>query len=60
MAEKKSFLLRLDRELYDELRRQAASELRSTNGQIEYVLRWWIQKQRGKNAGSEKMSSDSN
>lgn len=39
MAERKSFLLRIDPELYDELARWAADELRSLNGQIEFVLR---------------------
>lgn len=39
MAERKPFLLRLDDKLYEELRRWAESELRSVNGQIEYILR---------------------
>lgn len=39
MREKKRFLLRLDAEVYDALERWAAGELRSVNGQIEYVLR---------------------
>lgn len=39
MAERKGFPLRLDPELYDELQRWAAAELRSVNGQIEYLLR---------------------
>jgi len=51
MAEKKSFLLRLDREVYDELRRWAASDLRSVNGQIEYILRLWIRERRGPKTG---------
>jgi hypothetical protein len=37
--ERKSFLLRLPPELWKELERWAADELRSVNGQIEYVLR---------------------
>jgi hypothetical protein len=37
--DKKSFLLRLPPELWKELERWAAEELRSVNGQIEYVLR---------------------
>ena len=36
---KKSFLLRLSPELYDPLARWAADELRSLNGQIEFLLR---------------------
>ena len=39
MAERKPFLLRLDDKLYEELRRWADAELRSVNGQIEYILR---------------------
>ncbi|HQL94756.1 MAG TPA: Arc family DNA-binding protein, partial [Candidatus Hydrogenedentes bacterium] len=39
MAEKKSFLLRLPPELLEDLNRWAADELRSLNGQIEYLLR---------------------
>jgi len=37
--ERKSFLLRLPPELWKEIERWAADELRSVNGQIEYVLR---------------------
>ncbi len=47
MAERKSFLLRLPPELMDELSRWAKDELRSQNGQIEYVLRDAVRKQRG-------------
>jgi hypothetical protein len=36
---RKSFLLRIDEALYDELKRWADDELRSVNGQIEYLLR---------------------
>ena len=39
MAERKSILLRLDPAVHDALARWAAAELRSTNAQIEYVLR---------------------
>ena len=37
--ERKSFLLRLPPELWKELEKWAADELRSVNWQIEYVLR---------------------
>ena len=46
MAEKKPFLLRLPPELMDALNRWAADELRSLNGQIEYVLREAVRKRR--------------
>ena len=39
MAEKKAFLLRVDRALLDALQRWADDELRSVNAQIEFVLR---------------------
>ncbi len=45
-GEKKRFLLRLDEELYATLERWAADELRSVNGQIEYLL-----KEAARNAG---------
>ena len=38
MASRKSFLLRIPPELYEALERWAADELRSVNGQIEYLL----------------------
>jgi hypothetical protein len=39
VAERKSFLLRMDPEVYDSLQRWAADELRSLNAQIEFLLR---------------------
>jgi hypothetical protein len=38
VAPRKSYLLRIPPELYDELERWAADELRSVNAQIEYLL----------------------
>jgi hypothetical protein len=38
-VERKQFPLRLPRDLWVELERWAADELRSVNGQIEYLLR---------------------
>ena len=38
MAEKKKFLLRLDPAVHEALERWAADELRSVNGQIEFLL----------------------
>ena len=43
MAERKPFLLRIDREVLDALQRWGADELRSVNGQIEFVLRRALQ-----------------
>jgi hypothetical protein len=39
VAARKSFLLRLDPAVHDALARWANDELRSTNAQIEFVLR---------------------
>jgi hypothetical protein len=39
MASKKKFLLRIDEDLWDDLQAWADDELRSVNGQIEYLLR---------------------
>jgi len=39
MAERKAFLLRIDPELLTALQRLADDELRSLNGQIEFLLR---------------------
>ena len=38
MAERKKFLLRISPALWEELNRWAASEFRSVNGQIEFLL----------------------
>jgi hypothetical protein len=38
LAERKAFLLRVDPLLYASLEKWAADELRSVNGQIEYLL----------------------
>jgi hypothetical protein len=46
MADRKSFLLRLPEELYDELNRWAKDDLRSLNAQIEWLLRDAVRKQR--------------
>ena len=39
MAERKPFLLRIDRDIIDALQRWADDDLRSLNGQIEFLLR---------------------
>jgi hypothetical protein len=39
MEPRKSFLLRIDPELWKELEAWAQMELRSVNGQIEYLLK---------------------
>ena len=44
--ERKSFLLRLPPDLWKDLEKWAADELRSVNAQIEYVLRQAIAKRK--------------
>ncbi len=39
MAEKKSILLRISPELWEQLNRWAKDDLRSLNAQIEFILR---------------------
>lgn len=39
MANKKSYLLRIDPELFEAVQRWAADELRSANGQLEFIVR---------------------
>jgi len=54
MADRKSFLLRIDAELWAGLEAWAQDELRSVNGQIEFLLRQAVQKRKGtKAAGHE-------
>jgi len=53
VAERKAFLLRIDPELYDALQRWASDELRSLNGQIEYLLRRSL-KESGRIASSDR------
>jgi hypothetical protein len=43
LAERKPFLLRIDRDILDALQRWADDDLRSLNGQIEFVLRRSLQ-----------------
>lgn len=38
MAKKKSFVLRIDPDVYDAIEKWAAQEFRSANGQIEWVI----------------------
>jgi hypothetical protein len=37
VADRKAFLLRMDRQLLDALQRWANDDLRSVNGQVEFV-----------------------
>jgi hypothetical protein len=44
---RKQFLLRIDPELWNDLERWAADDLRSVNAQIEWLLREAVRKRRG-------------
>jgi hypothetical protein len=62
MPERKPFLLPIDPQLWAELEAWAQDELRSVNGQIEYLLRQSLQRRRGELRSSDespRMSSDS-
>jgi len=45
---RKQFLLRIDQALWEDLEAWAADELRSVNGQIEYILREVVRKRKGR------------
>lgn len=47
MKERKAFLLRMDPALYEALEGWAEQELRSLNGQIEYLLKEAVARRRG-------------
>lgn len=57
--ERKSFLLRLPPELWKEIEKWAADELRSVNGQIEYVLRQAVRQRKSGDGGGENGGSGS-
>jgi len=46
-AERKAFLLRLQPELWKELEKWAADDLRSINAQIEFLLRQAVTRRKG-------------
>ena len=48
MAARKQFLLRIDPSLWAEIESWAKDELRSVNGQIEFVLRDAVKRRRGR------------
>jgi hypothetical protein len=51
--ERKPFLLRIPPELWNELEKWAATELRSVNGQIEYLLRQAVEKRKRSQEGDK-------
>ena len=59
MAERKPFLLRIDPGLWAELEAWAQAELRSVNGQIEYLLKQALQKRKSAKPRPPSGSADS-
>ena len=51
--ERKPFLLRIPPDLWKELEKWAADELRSVNGQIEYLLRQAVNQRKRDQASNE-------
>ena len=45
--QRKTFLLRLDPRIWDEIQAWASQDLRSVNGQIEYLLREALVRRKG-------------
>jgi hypothetical protein len=50
MADRKAYVLRIPPELWEELQRMAAENLRSVNSQIEFLLQDAVKKRKGKKA----------
>lgn len=62
MADRKSFLLRIDPEVLEAVQRWANDDLRSLNGQIEFLLRRALQqngRMKAKGDQSPKSASES-
>jgi hypothetical protein len=58
LAERKSFLLRIEQRLYDDLKRWADAELRSVNAQIEFILRRAVKERMRRRESEEAPDSD--
>ena len=54
MAERKAYLLRVDAQLWEEIERLAQAEVRSVNGQVEYLLREALARRRVAATGGAK------
>jgi hypothetical protein len=53
MAARKQYLLRIDPDLWAEVEKWAADELRSVNAQVEYILRDAVRRRRGGRAAGD-------
>lgn len=52
--EKKSFVLRIDKEILDSVEKWAADEFRSTNGQLEWIIVNALKKEKRYKKAAEK------
>jgi hypothetical protein len=59
VAERKAFLLRIDPGLWADLEAWAADELRSVNGQIEYLLKQAVTRRKVGPAATGTVSAES-
>jgi hypothetical protein len=59
VADRKPFLLRIDRDVMDALQRWADDDLRSLNGQIEYLLRKALKEAKREGPNQKKARYDS-
>jgi hypothetical protein len=59
MGPRKPFLLRIDPALWSELEAWAQDQLRSVNGQIEYILKQAVAKRRGRTGVAKEPESRS-
>ena len=56
---KKGFLLRLPPRLFEEVRRWAEQDMRSINGQIEFLLRDALRRRTGRDPAADDSREDS-
>ncbi len=55
--DRKAFLVRMDPSLWREIEQWAQEDLRSVNGQIEFLLREAVRRRQGESAASRSKSS---
>ena len=58
MAEKKAFVLRINPDMLKEIESWAAEEVRSTNGQIEYLMQQALHARKKGSSKKKKEDSD--
>ena len=57
-SSRKSFPLRISKEVYDEVKTWAEQEMRSVNGQIEFLLKQAIVNRKKQSGGLKKSGTD--